>query len=65
MLTLCAPLTWVLRCVVASLLPLPCARLSEPETPKPWLPYDTPTLALFASLVLRVAAVSVLRTSFT
>ncbi|MGR3908391.1 hypothetical protein Q3A80_15220 [Burkholderia sp. SR8] len=52
----------VLFCVAASEFASPCARDIDAETPNPPVPYDTPTLALFDSFVLRVLSVSVLLT---
>ncbi|KVN03095.1 hypothetical protein WT14_32045 [Burkholderia stagnalis] len=57
--TLFAPVTCELFCITASLLPSPCARDMAAEIPIPFVPIDTPTLALDDEFELRVESVFV------
>ncbi|KVU79680.1 hypothetical protein WK72_27875 [Burkholderia ubonensis] len=57
--TLFAPVTCELFCIAASLLPSPCARDIDADTPMPFVPIDTPTLLPDDEFELRVESVFV------
>lgn len=63
--TLFAPLTCEAFCVAALLFASPCAFDIDAETPKPCVPYDTPTLALLELFELCVTSVFVVLTMLT